>query len=276
MPRKGHTVLISEPIGQAALPRSASMAPADRAALVPVGQLPPPALVALFLAPGALGTLAYLLLAGPVQASGYPALAALLVAITVVILPVELVILLIARSRAGASGEPLIPYRRRMPARSWAWLVPVLLLAAVGGSAILSPVDSAIMRGLFSWLPDWYQKPIDVQAVGRHSRTAWIMTLTAYMVLNGFAGPIVEEFYFRGWLLPRMARFERWAPLLNAALFSLYHFWLPWQFFSRVAAIAPSIYAVRWRRNVYLGMAAHILLNTIGSGLVVAQVAAQL
>jgi membrane protease YdiL (CAAX protease family) len=73
-----------------------------------------------------------------------------------------------------------------------------------------------------------------------------------------------------------MARFGRWAPLLNAALFSLYHFWLPAQFFTRLAAVAPLIYAVRWRRNIYLGMAVHVLLNTIGGGLLVAQVAGRL
>jgi membrane protease YdiL (CAAX protease family) len=242
----------------------------------PARQLPVPTLVVLFLLPGALGTLAYVALAGPVQSAGYPALAALLLAITFVILPVELALLLVARSRARASGEPLIPYRVPMPARSWAWLVPTLLAAAVAGTAILSPLDAAILQGLFSWLPDWYQKPIDVSAVGRYSRAAWIVTLAAYMVLNGFAGPAVEELYFRGWLLPRMARFGRWAPLLNAALFSLYHFWLPAQFFTRLAAVAPLIYAVRWRRNIYLGMAVHVLLNTIGGGLLVAQVAGRL
>ena len=66
-------------------------------------------------------------------------------------------------------------------------------------------------------------------------------------------GPIVEELYFRGWLLPRLERFGRCAPVLNAALFSLYHVWAPWQVVSRFVAVLPFIGAVWLQRNVYLG-----------------------
>lgn len=242
----------------------------------PVGQLPLITLLVLFLAPGAAGTVAYIALAGGIRAAGYPPIAALLVAIAFVILPSELAILWFARSRARAAGKPLIPYRERMPASSWGWLVPVLLLAALVGSAILMFAEVAVAKGLFSWLPAWYLRPIDFQLVDHYSASTWVVTVAAYMLLNGLAGPIVEELYFRGFLLPRMDRFGRWAPLINAALFSLYHFWAPWQFLSRLAAVAPFVYAVRWRRNIYLGMAVHILLNTIGGGLVVANIAGRL
>jgi uncharacterized protein len=248
----------------------------SRATGISVQQLPLITLVALSIAPGAAGVLAYIALAGGIQAAGYPPIAALLVAITVVILPIELAILLLARSRARTAAEPLIPYRQRMPKSSWAWLVPVLVLAALVGSAIAMFADAAVANGLFSWLPAWYQRPIDLRVVSRYSATAWVVTLAAYMVLNGFVGPIVEELYFRGFLLPRMDRFGRWAPLINVTLFSLYHFWAPWQFLSRIAAVAPFVYTVRWRRNVYLGMVVHILLNTIGGSLVVANIAGRL
>jgi hypothetical protein len=39
----------------------------------------------------------------------------------------------------------------------------------------------------------------------------------------------VEEYYFRGYLLPRLSRFGSLAPVINVALFSLYHFFTPWQ-----------------------------------------------
>jgi uncharacterized protein len=241
-----------------------------------VRQLTLPSIVLLHLVPGAVGTLVYVAVAGPVQAAGYPPLAALLMAIPLAILPVELGILLIARSRSRAADEPLIPYRQHLAARSWAWLVPALLVAAVLGSGILMFADALVARALFGWLPAWYLRPIDVAAAGRYSGSAWVVTLAAYMLLNGFAGPIVEELYFRGWLLPRMDRFGRWAPLLNVVLFSIYHFWAPWQFLSRVAAVSPFAYAVRWRRNVYLGMVVHVLLNTIGGAVVVASIAGRL
>ncbi len=83
-------------------------------------------------------------------------------------------------------------------------------------------------------------------------------------VLN-IAIPIIEELYFRGFLLPRMARWGNWAPLISVALFSLYHLWLPWENPTRIIALLPVIYAVQWKHNIYLSIAVHALLNTIGS-----------
>lgn len=89
------------------------------------------------------------------------------------------------------------------------------------------------------------------------------MTLAAYLAINGLLGPVVEELYFRGYLLPRMERMGRWAPLVNVTLFSLYHFWSPWQVMARIVGLGPTVYAVRWKRNVYLGIVVHCALNTL-------------
>ena len=102
------------------------------------------------------------------------------------------------------------------------------------------------------------------------------MTLVAFLVLNGLVGPIVEELYFRGYLLPRLDRLGRWAPLVNVSLFSLYHFWSPWQVAARILGIGPMVFAVRWKRNVYLGMLIHCTLNLISVLLVAKQVQGRL
>ena len=156
-----------------------------------------------------------MVLAGPVAAAGYPPLAALLLAVGVVILPIEIAVMAYARAFGRAT------YGQRLSRRTWIWLVPALLVAAVFGSAILMPVDAFIAQVAFSWLPEWYLRPIDFDTASRYSASAWTITLAAYLILNGVAGPIVEELYFRGWLLPRIHRFGRWAPLLNVVLFSL-------------------------------------------------------
>jgi uncharacterized protein len=241
-----------------------------------VRQLPPPALVALHVVPGAAGTLAYLALAEPVAEAGYPPLAALLVAIAVVIVPIELAVLAVAYARSRRQGEPLITYRARVRLGDWAKLVPALLIAAVVGSAVLMPVDNLIAQTLFGWAPTWYLRPIDLDLVGPYSASAWTVTLVGSLLLNGLVGPVVEELYFRGWLLPRMTGFGRWAPVVNTLLFSLYHFWTPWQFLSRVAAVLPFVSAVHARRNVYFGMLVHVVLNSLGGLLVTASIAGRL
>jgi membrane protease YdiL (CAAX protease family) len=227
-------------------------------------QLTLPRLLALFLVPGAFMTVAYAVIAPFIETAGFPPIAALLLAILIVLVPFELGIIL----RAGR-GQPqrirsVVPYRHPLPFRDWLWLVPVLIVTAFVGFGLSMAIEPTVIDGLFGWLPDWFVRPIDPDRVGDYSREAWLVTLAAYLVLNGFVGPIVEELYFRGYLLPRMDWMGRWAPLVNVSLFSLYHFWSPWQVLGRILGFGPTVYAVRWKENVYLGMVVHCSLNTLG------------
>jgi hypothetical protein len=74
---------------------------------------------------------------------------------------------------------------------------------------------------------------------------------------------VVEELYFRGHLLPRLSRFGRWAPVLNAPLFSLYHLWTPWQNPGRFVALLPWLAVVHRQRSLRLSIAVHVSVNTI-------------
>ena len=232
-------------------------------------QLSTGALLVLGLAPGALMTAGFVLFAPVIDALGFPPIAALLTAIVLVLVPTELGVLWGAARGEGARVADLIPYRRGFPGREWAVLVPSLIVLAFLGFGLLQIIEPAIIEQFFGWLADWYVTPIQVDRIGDYSPTAWAVTLAAYLAINGLLGPIVEELYFRGYLLPRMERMGRWAPLVNVALFSLYHFWSPWQVMARIVGLGPTVYAVRWKRNVYLGMAVHCALNTISVLIVV-------
>jgi membrane protease YdiL (CAAX protease family) len=237
-----------------------------------------PASLVLHLLPGALATVAYVLLVDPVVAIGFPPIAAFLVAIATVIIPFELGLLLwIGRQRNDRlSLDGVVLYRDPMRARDWAWLYPVLVLAAFLGFGLLAVVEPTIRSTLFNWLPTWFLTLIDFDAINSYSTNAWLLTLAAYFALNVLAGPIVEELYFRGYLLPRIDRYGRWAPLINVTLFSIYHFWSPWQILARIVGVGPYVYAVWWKRNIYLGMAVHVSLNLIATGLVALMVTSHL
>ena len=163
-------------------------------------QLSSPRLVALHLVPGALVTAAYVALAPVVEAAGFPPIAALLAAIVVVLVPIELGIVLRAVRQDGFDAA--VPYRRPLPGRDWAWLVPVLIVAAFIGFGVHMLIEPWLIERLFGWLPAWFVAPIPLDHLGDYSRAAWVATLVVFFVLNGFVGPIVEELYFRGYLLP--------------------------------------------------------------------------
>jgi membrane protease YdiL (CAAX protease family) len=244
---------------------TATAAPALTARPTPAtDQLGLPALLALFLVPGAIMTAAFVILSPFVEGAGFPPIAAFLVAIVIVLVPIELgVIMWAARSR-GVPVRTVLPFRKPIRRREWLWLVPLLIVAEFLGFGISMAVEPAVITNLFGWLPEWFLRPIDPDRVGEYSRAAWLVTLTAYLALNGLVGPIVEELYFRGYLLPRMEWMGRLAPLVNVTLFSIYHFWSPWQVIGRILALGPTVFAVRWKQNIYLGMVIHCTGNILG------------
>jgi membrane protease YdiL (CAAX protease family) len=224
-------------------------------------------LIVLHLLPGALAIVLFVLIAEPIQNAGFPPVLAFLIAIVVVIVPFEMGTIILAGRTDTAQGGILsaLRFREPMSRRDWLTLWPALAVVAIVGFGLLSLLDNPIKDALFGWLPSWYQNLIDTNALSDYSASAWILTLVLYAALNVFIGPIVEELYFRGYLLPRMSAMGRWAPLVNAVLFSLYHFWAPWAFLSRVAGVTPFAYAVERKRSFRLGMAVHVTLNAIGT-----------
>ena len=166
-----------------------------------VEQLSVPKLVALHLVPGALITVAFVALAPLVKAVGLPPIAALLAAILLVLIPVELGIVFRAVRRDG--GAAAVPYRQRLALRQWFWLVPVLIVAAFVGFGVHRLIEPWLMA-LFGWLPEWLVVPVPLGGINDYSAGSWIVTLCAFFLLNGVIGPVIEELYFRGYLLPRM------------------------------------------------------------------------
>jgi membrane protease YdiL (CAAX protease family) len=238
-------------------------------------------LVALHLIPGALVTAGFVVFAPIAEALGFPPIAALLAAILLILVPVELGVVIQAGRRLGATSvadrlRAAVPYRRPLARRDWLWLPLVLLLLAFVGFGVAMPLDAPVINALFGWVPSWFVAPIPLDTVRDYSAGAWAVTLAAFLVLNGLVGPIVEETYFRGYLLPRMERYGRLAPLLNVTLFSIYHFWSPWQILARILGVTPFAYAVRWKQNIYLGMVVHCTLNVISVFIVTSLVASRL
>lgn len=199
------------------------------------------------------------------MAWGLPTLFTLLLAALLVVIPFELGFLLYQAKKTNGSFslQGIVVYQEPLP--RWQYFVfPVLLL--VWGfliSGLISPLDNAIRQALFSWLPDWFFIS-SLDQFAPYTQSALLTTFIFGLIVNGFAGPVIEELYFRGYLLPRMAQFGRWSPLLNVLLFSLYHFWTPWQNLSRILLMLPLVYAVWWKRNIYVGIVAHCALNLIG------------
>ena len=54
----------------------------------------------------------------------------------------------------------------------------------------------------------------------------------------------------------------KFGPLVHSFLFATYHVFTPWMIITRTIGLLPLVYAVK-RKNIYVGIIVHILLNTI-------------
>jgi uncharacterized protein len=230
--------------------------------------------IVLHLLPGA-ALFAFVVIAAAV---GIPAVVALLAGIAVVIVPLELGYLLFqARRRTGRwSLSEVVGYREPLPARRVAllaaplvaWFIVMLMLS-------VAVLDTAIADALFSWYPESVREFASMEGDTTYATWVLVVFFAVAFPVNGVIGPVVEELYFRGHLLPRIDRFGRGAPVLNAVLFSLYHFWTPWQNVGRILGLLPWIYTVWRKRSLRLSMAVHISVNCIFLLLVLAGLSAE-
>jgi membrane protease YdiL (CAAX protease family) len=151
-------------------------------------------------------------------------------------------------------------YRDRLPWWQFVGLVPLILVAVGGLTVLLAPLGTGIFTRFFAWLPATFLTTTDLHAYSRSTLSSSYLVFFLMIVL---IAPILEELYFRGYLLPRMARFGIWGPVIHSVLFALYHVWSPWLAIGRTLSVLPMVVVVQWKRNIYLGMAAHIIGNSI-------------
>lgn len=220
--------------------------------------------ILLHLLPGILITLGYFIIAPVAIQAGYPALLGLLIAFLVLGLPFQLGYILyqIKKAEREVALKDII-YRSRMPAWQFIGLVIGILVWGFITSGLLGIPELYLFQNLFSWLPDWFAI-LSVEQFTAFGRPELMTTFIFVILVNWLVGPIIEDIYFRGYLLPRLPQSNQWMPLVSTALFSLYHFWLPWAFISRLVTFYPITFFTWKRKNLYFNFAAHLSLNIVG------------
>jgi uncharacterized protein len=216
----------------------------------------------LHLAPGLLITLFYVAAAPIIRDLGFPSTMALFLAVAFVLIPFQLGYLL---HRSRHDHKPLADIvRYREPVPRGQFLILVLGLFAWSGLIfvfVFPPLDDFFIGAFFEWAPAWFFLDEDF---AQYSTTILLITWAVGLILNGIAGPVIEEVYFRGYLLPRISRYGAWSPVLSTVLFSLYHFFTPWQNVARIIWALPMIYATWRKRSIYISMTVHVLSNIAG------------
>jgi membrane protease YdiL (CAAX protease family) len=220
--------------------------------------------VFLHLFPGLLALAVFTLIARPVESMGYPSIMSWLISVLLTVIPFELGYLYYqGRQRNGRpSLEGVILYRRPLKAGQVALWTVLTFLAVLILFVLSGPVTNYLETVVFAWLPDWFVMDTGLEG-GGFSRSALLVLNIASIFVFVIGIPIVEEMYFRGYLLPRLAHLGLWAVVINAFLFALYHFTTPWVLVSRFLIALPPAYSAYRKQNLLPAILVHIIANSV-------------
>jgi len=212
--------------------------------------------------PGVVFLAFWFLVAPLIQRWGLPVAIAGSLAILFGQLPLVLGILLYqSRKQTGRfSLRDVIAYRRPVPLWQYLILVPLLCIWYFQASSIWTSLQKDL-------LPRWLENPLPFIDQGPYSPLVSTITLGVALISSGIIAPIIEELYFRGFLLPRIDRLGVWAVLLNVSLFAFHHLWTPLLNPGRILAWFPIIFIVWRKQNLYIGLCVHLITNLIGNGI---------
>jgi membrane protease YdiL (CAAX protease family) len=225
-----------------------------------------PLLVALHLVPGLIFAGVFFALSRLFIRWGLTGYLALLVAIPVCLVPVEIGVMLLWGARTGGRNSLLetIGYRQRGTAVDYL-VVPLFLFIFWSVLSIaVAPVSLYLETHLSVWLPAWATQASLIDGFASSNSTQQSITLGLAVILSGFVAPVVEELYFRGFLLPRMEQWGWAAPVVNSLLFAAYHFYFPGNVLGIFLAFVPISYVVVARKNWRIGVVVHCLFNLWG------------
>ena len=214
-------------------------------------KLPGPLLIVLHLVPGIIFAVFFFVLSWMLIRRGLTAYLALLITIPACLVPMEIGVMLLwsVRFTGTRSLSEAIWYRRKGTMVDYV-VLPLLLFLCWGVLAIaLRPTYQYLVTHLPGWLPVWATQEALIDGLTRCSPIQRNLTLLLAVLLSGLVAPVVEELYFRGFLLPRMEHWGWAAPVVNSLLFALYHFYFPGNVPGIFVAFLPVAYIVRIRRK---------------------------
>jgi membrane protease YdiL (CAAX protease family) len=211
-----------------------------------------------------LTTAVFLVLKPLLDGSGTPPLLAFLLAVMLVDLPLLLGVLLVEGKKLNGrfSLEGVVLYREEVSWKTFALVSLGTFVVVYVVMTVTTPPSDLLRENVFCWLPDWIFLEEQTQYQD-YPESVLLVTLTLQLILTGVALPWIEELYFRGYLLPRLSRYGRWAPLLGGFLFGLYHVWQLYAFPTVFLLGAALGYVVWWKGDVRISIGLHVFANSL-------------
>lgn len=187
---------------------------------------------------------------------------------TFFLVPMELGIILLASKKEYGTYSLKSAFYGQEKIAIWRVQIIALVFFGITGllSAFVTPIENQIFAEMrsnilnnlpvgFNWTNYEYLKMF--------SKKILIMSCVYYGVFNVLIGPITEELFFRGYLTSHYEKQNSFTPIIITVLFSLYHFWLPFNNVFRILAFAPVAYVAYKKKNLYIRICFHCFCNLV-------------
>lgn len=185
---------------------------------------------------------------------------------TIILVPVELGMIMSASKKEYGTWSLKSAFAGQEKMLIWKVILIAGVFFGVAGllSAVVAPIENHmwvnVRTTVLSHLPigfDWN----NYEYLQSFSRPVLLFTCIYYGIFNVLIGPITEELFFRGYLTSHYKKQSMATPILIAVLFSLYHFWLPFNNVFRILAFAPVAFVAYKKKNIYISIFFHCLCN---------------
>lgn len=220
----------------------------------------------LHLLPGVLLTGLFIILAPFLEIFGFQSSLTFILLGLSFLVPFELAIMFYVSRKSNLKhpSKQIVFYREAIGRGQFVLLGLVLLiLALVVFNGLYAPIAEFLKDSFFGWLPTWFF--LDPSVLKNSYMKSTLIFVALLNVLFTIIGPIIEEVYFRGFLLPRMSSYQEKGPLFSATLHASYHLWLPWNIIGYIIILLPGTFIAWKKKNIYITMVVHVLGNVIGS-----------
>jgi membrane protease YdiL (CAAX protease family) len=232
--------------------------------------------IALHIGPGLIVIALFALFAPWTMRLGYPPMMALLLAMLLGGMGIQACHLGVLgyRRHGRLTLRDVVLMNERLTPWGYSLGAFVLLVVAFVGLLVTTPVDQWLLTRFETILPKWYFVGA-LESLQEYSPQAVRTTFVLRLALDGLVIPLIEELYFRGYLLPRMPDIGRGTIFMHHILFALYHLWQPYNFPTIFVATLPMVWWA-WRCQSWrLAWAAHTAINVVGGLLTLALVSSR-
>lgn len=190
----------------------------------------------------------------------------LCISATVVIVFLELGSILFASKKENGTFSVSSAFFEQKKQPWWQILVIAFMFFGIAGllSAFFAPLENSLFHevrlNVLSKLPQGFDTN-NIEYVKSFSMTVRVITCIYCLIFNGIILPTIEELYFRGYLTSHYEKQNCVTPVLMTVLFSIYHFWLPFNNLFRILAFTPVMCVAYKKKNIYISICFHCLCN---------------